>query len=239
VRLLIIDQCSGAKDVPDGAKSFDWETLRDHSREALLQREGVPAVRARDLYDGRQQRLIDSAVDRLRGAGHTVDRMFVSAGFGVIDEETALPPYDTTFNDLSTAAIDDRAATLGIHDRVLDLLTAGEPYDLAFLPLGSDYYRASRIEAVLAELPAETTVVLFNAEETVAGYENAMSLPARTSEAKKHGTIVVALKGQYLHNFATHLEAGATVEGSADIEDYCTREYTQQAGLDDYGSADG
>lgn len=236
MRILIVDQCSGAKDVPDGTPSYDWETIQDHSREELLRRDGVPAIRAGELYDGRQQQLIGSAVDRLRQAGHTVNRVFVSAGFGVVDEDTELPPYDTTFNDLSSDTIDDRAATLEIHEALQDLVRNGEEYDIVFFPLGSDYYRASRIEDLLPAIDPETTVVLFNSEELAAAHDNVTSLPARTSEAKEHGTIVVALKGQYLLNFATHCEAGATVDIEADIIEFCTTEYTQQAGLEDYES---
>ncbi|MEA5409613.1 hypothetical protein VB773_19890 [Haloarculaceae archaeon H-GB2-1] len=89
--VLIIDQCSGSKEFPDDAPVFDADETLQFSRQDLLARDNVPGVAARDLYTGRQQNYVRDAVRRLRSNGHSVDRYFISAGFGLVAEDDHLP----------------------------------------------------------------------------------------------------------------------------------------------------
>jgi hypothetical protein len=102
--------------------------------------------------------------------------------------------------------------------------------------LGSDYYRSANLEELLPDVSEETFVVFFNQEAFEEEYDNGLSIAARTPEAKAYGTIVVALKGEYLRNFATHRVENHEVETIEDIEVYCTEAVESQAGLDDYSS---
>lgn len=234
MRFLIIDQCSGSKDVPDNTSEFGADEIDDHGREGLLARDGVPAISARHLYTGRQQQYIDSAVDRLRANGDTVDRLYISAGFGLVDEETELPPYNVTFAGMSASAIDEQAARLEIPTDVRTAVQATPSYDVVILALGSDYYRACDLESVLDAIPSETLGVVFNQEELATEREHIVSIPARTTEAKEHGTIVVALKGKYLQNLADHRSRAKGALELSDIVEYCTTEPTTQTGLSEY-----
>jgi len=232
MRILVIDQCSGSKDYPSGSPSFEAAELDEHSREALLDRDGVAALPARKLYAGRQQQYIDEAVDALRAGDHSVDRVFVSAGFGVVDEQELLPPYEVTFQSMSAEAIDERSQQLGIANAIKERLA--DEYDVVFFALGADYYRAIDLEPSLTALPDDSLGVVFNQGETAVTFDNVVSIDARTSEAKELGTIVVALKGVYLQNFADHVIDGADVESPDDLLEYCTTEYQQQQGLDEF-----
>jgi hypothetical protein len=234
MRFLIIDQCSGNKDVPDTAPEFETDEIDAYSRDALLTRDDVPAIPARQLYTGRQQRFINSAVNRLRAGGDTVDRMYISAGFGLVDESTELPPYEVTFSDMSAAGIDERATQLGIPSAVRDAIDTDPPYDIVILALGSDYYRACDLERVLAALPNDTIGVVFNQEAVAADRESVISISARTAEAAEHGTIVVALKGKYIEYLSQYRAEGASIENQSDIVEYLTTEPTTQTGFDDY-----
>lgn len=236
MRILIVDQCSSTKDVPDAAESFDEQTLKTHSREELLTRDHVHAVPARDLYDGQQQRLISSAVDRLRNVGDSVDRVFISAGFGVIDETTVLPPYDVTFNGCSDDEITERATTLGIQEDLHRCIESGGPYDVIFFALGDDYYRSFDLRELLNAVPTPTKIILFNQEDIADKHEHVRSISARNGEAKEHETPVIALKGRYLQNFAKHREDERDVERLEDIVSYCTTASTEQTGLEEYES---
>lgn len=236
MRILIVDQCSSTKDVPDAAESFDEQTLKTHSREDLLTRKHVHAVPACDLYDGQQQRLISSAVDRLRDVGDSVDRVFISAGFGVVDEATVLPPYDATFTDRSDDEITERATALGIQEDLHRCIESGGPYDVIFFALGGDYYQSFDLRELLNAVPASTKVILFNQEEIADEYEHVRSISARNGEAKEYETPVISLKGRYLQNFAEHREDERDVEGVEDIVSYCTTASTEQTGVEDYES---
>ncbi|MBV0924757.1 hypothetical protein KTS45_11155 [Halomicroarcula limicola] len=234
MRVLIVGQCSGSKDNPENVSEFDAAEIDQYDREALLERDKVQGIPARQLYTGRQQQYIDFAVDHLRESGDTVNRVYISAGFGLVDEDTELPPYDITFSDMTATEIDERAIKLGIPQNVRDAVQTDPPYDLVVLALGSDYYRACDLEEVLNALPTETTGVVFNQESLAVDRDNVISISARLAEAKEHGTIVVALKGRYLQNFAAHRSEGKRVECLEKLAQYLTTEPTTQSGLGDY-----
>jgi hypothetical protein len=232
--ILVIDQCSGSKDHPDDAESYDAEAIDGSTLGDLRAREETVSIRARDLYAGRQQQYIGAAIEQLEArAGDSVDRYFVSAGFGVVDEDEELPPYNVTFNDYPASEIRKRASKLGIERDLLELLD--EEYDLVFLALGSEYYRTFDLSTVLGSVSSDTWVVCFNCASEAAAFDNAVALPARTEQAKQQETIVVALKGKYLQNFADHRSHGAQVTSPEDIETYCTTTYETQSDLGAYG----
>jgi hypothetical protein len=235
MRILIVDQCSGSKAVPDWFTPYDEQTIAAHTREELLHevRDRVPARRAERLYQGRQQQYITEACDRLRSAGDTVDRVFISAGFGVVDETTELPPYEVTFTDRSAEAVRERGTELGIEANLRTRLVKEEPYDVVFFALGQAYLNSFDLEALLSEIPDRTGVVVFNHEAVAERFGNVYSLSARTAEAKELGTIVVALKGRYLQNFAAHRAQGTTVNSIAEAAEYCRSEPTSQSKLND------
>lgn len=236
MRMLVVDQCSNAKDYPDWFTPFDADTLDSVPRDELIEREKTPAIAARALYAGRQQRFVSEAVDQLRDLGDDVTRVFVSAGFGVVNEDALLPPYDVTFADLSASEIDERAEQLEIGQDVVELLSRNAPFDAVFFLLGKDYYRSIHLKNVLEHVPEQTMAVVSNHEDTVDEFGNAVSLPARTAEAKDQGTIVVALKGKYLKNFAEHRRLGKEVSSLEDLRSFCLQSPTQQFDLDTFGS---
>lgn len=234
MKILVIDQCSGDKAYPDWAESYDAEAIDESTLEELRTQDETVSIRARDLYTGRQQQYITQAIDQLEArAGDTVDRYFISAGFGVVSDDEELPPYNVTFNDYPPEEIERRASTLDIEHDLLEIL--GDEYDLVFLALGSKYYRTFDLSTVLASVSPDTWVVCFNCESAIAEFDNAVSLPARTEQAKQQETIVVALKGKYLQNFADHRAHGAQVTSTDNLETYCMTEYATQS---DFGAYD-
>lgn len=233
MNILIIDQCSNSKSYPDESAVFDTSAIDETGLETLRNRDEAASLPARKLYAGRQQQYIDEAVDSLRANGNTVDRYFISAGFGLVDETEALPPYDVTFAEMSVTEIESRAASLEITERTTDVLAANS-YDVVFFALGSDYYRALELAEVLSTLPEDTLSVVFNQEELADRYDNVVSIPARTEQAKEQGTIVVALKGTYLKNVADNLATGVELESLDDVRLACLSNPTSQKGLTDF-----
>lgn len=228
MKILIIDQCSGSKEYPGESPVFDADEIDARPREELFEQEGVARLRARNLYKGRQQKYISEAVNALRDTGHEVDRYFISAGFGLVEENEELPPYEVSFNEMSKEEILNRRTKIRIPQSIRELLAVEKPYDIVFFALGSRYYLSIDVEEIMSEIPSGTWGVFFNQGEVVNGRKDLISIPARTDEAKENGSIVVALKGTYLKNFASNLSAGNTIETISDIEDFCTSEPTAQ-----------
>jgi hypothetical protein len=231
MRILVVDQCSRDKAYPDDSSVCDIEMIDEHSLGDLLDRPVLPGIEARDLYTGRQQRHVSKAIRILRTADIGVDRVFVSAGFGVVEEDTRLPPYDVTFKEMNQEEIAARSRQLGISNDVIEFLTEAPPYDIVFLPLGADYYSALDIDRLIAARHHLTTLVLFNRGSLAEEHPNVVSIPARTKEAKEYGEITIALKGEYLRRFARQAVKSqpSTPQG---IVEYCQADPTVQSGLD-------
>lgn len=236
MKILIIDQCSGSKTYPESLHELTQEEVDSGPVEQLLERIDTAGIPANELYSGRQQQRIDEAVEILRSKGHDVDRKFVSAGFGLVDEDKELPPYEVTFSGMNRSEIDQRAERLQIAEEVRDLLieTSNEPFDIIFFALGSDYYRAIDLDQALASIPDSTLAVLFNKEERDDAKDRVLSISARTDDAKRHSTIVVALKGVYVKNFAQQVEKGESISDIGKIREQCLTTETTQSGFDDF-----
>ena len=232
MRILIIDQCSGSKSYPESCPVYSADDIDEYGLEALRNREESATKRAQKLYTGRQQEYIDTAVRTLRAANHEVERYFVSAGFGLVAENKELPPYEVTFSSMGAAQIDARSEQLGIREDVTEVLT--RPYDIIFFALWADYSHAIDLGEQLAELPEAPIAVVFNQEDLSTPYENVVSIDARTDEAKEFGTIVVALKGLYLQQFAAQLDVDETIESPDKSVAYCTTVSLPQSSIDDF-----
>ncbi|WP_411968951.1 queuine tRNA-ribosyltransferase tRNA-guanine transglycosylase [Haloferax sp. YSSS75] len=234
LNILVVDQCSGSKEFPDGAPVFDAAETIQFSREELLAKDNVPAIGARDLYTGRQQEFVREAVRKLRDDGHEVERYFISAGFGLVSENEPLPPYEVTFSSMRVAEIRDRSSKLHIRSDLEKVVDEGD-YDVVFFTLGKDYYNSIDIDSMVRRIPADQIGVVFNREIVDEQFDNIVSVPARTEDAKNHGTIVVGLKGLYLKNFARRV-GDVEVLTPELIETLCreVEEEPTQAALEQY-----
>lgn len=235
MRVLIVDQCSGSKSHPDSAPVYDVEEIDERGLDGIRDDPSSVTLPASDLYAGRQQNYVDEGVETLRRNGHDVDRYYISAGFGLVSEDTELPPYEATFKEMNTATVTERSERFGLTEELSELIAATEPYDVVFLTLGGDYYDAIDLESILSDLPDRSTAVLFNLEGTAAKFDGVVSLDARTEEAKRHGTIVVALKGQYIKNFASRVDnSGIDSTDTEEISRLCTSTESEQSGFSDF-----
>jgi hypothetical protein len=236
MNVFIIDQCSGSKDYPETLHKLTQEEVDSATLDELLKRSDIAGIPADKLYSGRQQQRISEAIEILRSNNHKVDRKFISAGFGLVDENEELPPYEITFSGMNQSEIDQRSRNLGIAKDVCEQLTntGQDPYDIIFFPLGSDYYRAIDLDKALAVIPDSTIVVLFNQEGKSSIDDRIVSISARTDDAKRYSTIVVALKGVYVKNFAQQLKTGETVTNTEMLEQKCLARETTQSGFDKF-----
>lgn len=236
MRVLIVDQCCKRKDHPEDSETLSADDIDAANREELLDRDDVHSVPASDLYAGRQQKAIDRAVATLRAAGHTVTRVFISAGFGVVGETEPLPPYDVTFSGMSVNAIRERADRLSITADLLDAIRDAPGPDVAFFPLGADYFSALNADTVLSALPEETLQVLYNREECASESSNVISLSARNADASEYGVNAIELKGHYIERFASRIdfERDGRPLSPDRIQSLCTESESTQSSLDTF-----
>ncbi len=219
--ILVIDQCSGSKDVPNDAPVFDADETLQSSPKALLDLDNVPRIAARDLYTGRQQQYVQEAVRRLRSNGHNVDQYFISAGFGLVSEDDLLPPYEVTFSSMKVAEIRERSSNLHIQKDLRHVLRESG-YDIVFFTLGKDYYVSIDIDEMVQEVRSDQIGVVFNRELVEDQFDNIDSIPARLEDAKRHNTTVLGLKGLYMKNFARYVDEVETICPER-VEELCHR----------------
>jgi len=235
MRILIIDQCSGTKSYPENHPVVDQECTKQGDVESLLQSLGIEGIRAKDLYAGKQQRRITEAVQTLRRKDHGVERFFISAGFGLINENQRLPPYEATFNLMSRTEITERKEQFRLTQGLKDVIDAGK-FNTVFLALGAAYYEAINLDELVNSVPLETAVVLFNQEAVEERYEQTVSVPARTEQGKEFGSTVVGLKGTYLKNFSAALADSQDSVSPEQAAEYCLTDPStgSQSGIDNY-----
>jgi hypothetical protein len=123
-RVLVVSSCTGSK----------RDTRGRH-------------LPAEQLYTGQQHKRLMRGVRAMREAHgpSSVDLRIVSAGFGLLRADEAIPTYDTTFSGMGTHQLHAHANRLGIPADLRQALR--EPYDLAIILLGEQYLKAAQLDA--------------------------------------------------------------------------------------------
>lgn len=145
-KILVVSSCTKDKLFPPDFTDRHqippdqlWDERNDNRVDrdfGELERYRTPAS---DLYRGSQHRLLMRGVGLLRQlfGPDVVDVKIISAGFGLVDEDQLLPPYNATFADQSATTIQVIAERLGIPQQMNELMHS--LYDCAFFLLGEGY----------------------------------------------------------------------------------------------------
>ena len=241
--VAVLSACSGSK---AREPVVDCEDIDGSSRAALVERHRHVATDARSLYTGAEHRYVAAAVERLQVLAE-VDWRIVSAGFGLVGPETALPPYECTFKDPDAVAervagfghdpdsltraeqLRALAGELGLVEDVRDWLDGG--YDLLFVLLGKEYLQA--VEPALEDLPDRTAAFAFAAGGTRELIGECAWVPATDDERAALGTTWTRLKGEQLWNLACAVSSPGELAGlHADRIRYLS---VQAAGIEPVG----
>ncbi|MCE7737201.1 MAG: hypothetical protein GPJ54_20100 [Candidatus Heimdallarchaeota archaeon] len=136
-KILVISSCGKKKSISVDDQPT-WDDLNtNRKRNSLLTSNSESLIPAVELYTGPQSKAIKKAVKILRSVA-TVDYYIISAGFGLVGENTLLPPYESTFSNKRISEIKAMSEILEIQKSLIQL---PERYDLIYLALGKDYLR--------------------------------------------------------------------------------------------------
>ena len=138
-RILVISSCGKAKATTSLSQPICGQLQTKFQREKAVSQFQEGLTTARDLYTGLQAQSIAKAVDLLRKS-HIVDYYIISAGFGLVKEDTLLPPYDCTFSGKTKDEIHTLSNNLEIQPSLFKLVSSN--YNLVYLALGQDYLTA-------------------------------------------------------------------------------------------------
>lgn len=201
-RVLVITSCTGEKRFkPDNQLTL--EDFKDPKR--LRQREAELVeftCLAGQMYTGMQHLRLMEGVQMLRQAlgQDVVDVIILSAGYGLIEENRTIAPYEVTFNTMKGHEVDAWAELLNVHEA---LEQAVQGYDLIFLLLGDNYLRAIRLP--VETQPTQTLIALTSqgSAKLVKGLSaNTFVLPLSNQDAQRYSYGLVGLKGFLFKRFA-------------------------------------
>lgn len=212
--ILVVTSCTKDKLFPPGFSPTRqllpadlWDERNDERAQrdfGELEQYRTPAGQ---LYRGRQHRSLMRGVELLRhtfGPG-VVEVKIVSAGFGLVDEDQPLPPYNATFSGLPSTTIQTIARRLGIPQNINTALAG--PYTCAFFLLGESYLLALGLP--LPSMPACPCLFL-------AGPSSRKRIPRRSpyafvrvgqDDSIAFGANLVGLKGLLFALFAQQISA--------------------------------
>ena len=143
-RIFILTSCTGEKGVEDPSHltlaDFRKGPVHIRERERVLKDKLTPAE---NLYSGMQHARLMRGIQVARNARIDVDFKIVSAGYGVVEPDRKIAPYEATFIGMGKAALHQWARQLGIPGNVWSALAA--PNDLALVLLGEDYLTACEL----------------------------------------------------------------------------------------------
>jgi hypothetical protein len=227
VKILVITSCTGEKSV----ESVDQPTLDDFKRgpihvtklEAAMKDLMLPAEA---LYTGLQHARLMRGINAVRKLpGFEVDLKVLSAGYGLVNADRKLAPYEATFAGMKKSELQAWARQLNVSRDVACVL--GESYDLALVLLGEDYLAACELAS---DLQLGGPAIFFCSAATAKKLPKVPGLASvivTNAEAKRFGCGLVGLKGEVsarilerlgsdAKSLASLVKAGADVLGLAD-----------------------
>ncbi len=193
VKVLVITSCHGEKKyVPDNiAISKDLDDLGSRSiKEEELKNY---KVKAKEMFISNQNKMIAEALNYYDTSKALIDVSFVSSGYGYINSDDYVIPYDLNFSAMSMIELDKRSSFLKIHE---ELYYSAKNYDLVFFMLNNEYLRVIKLPI---ELPKNVKQIFFisnsdekflSLEEDIflvkTGNEEAAKFNITPSELKSH-----------------------------------------------------
>jgi hypothetical protein len=155
--ISVLTACTGLKISASGdvLTLADFRRGPDHvaARHRQLAASLVPAER---LYRGQQHLRLMRGVDAARQSGHEVSVSIVSAGYGLLEGDATVVPYECTFQDMRAPDRRAWADRLGLQTAVKRFLERDA--DIAIVLLGDDYFDACGLPGDV-DLGAPTLVV--------------------------------------------------------------------------------
>jgi len=198
MNLLVIGSCTGEKQIgncPYLLKETDFDDATVLSRrEAELSEWGLSASK---LYTGWQHRYTAKGIGALRQkfGPSCCTLKIISAGYGLVDENRTLVPYEATFQGRPLQWVHERARKLGIPQAIRESVQGFEA--VVFL-LGKDYLLSMHPPLVSAQ---QQRLIFFTSNLRIPFDADSTVVPAGKSETR-FGAGLVALKGKMFELFA-------------------------------------
>jgi hypothetical protein len=197
MRILIITSCTGEKKY----KPENQLVLNDFTqigKDLFAQKENdLKGYRAPagEMYTGQQHIRLMRGLELLRNACSdvTIDLKIVSAGYGLLDEDSPIVPYEATFNGMKAKVLREWADLLKIPESILSTIKG---YDLSIFLLGQGYLKAINFPTTIAVKGNLVFLTGKGSQSSLPAGSNVVPIYLGNKEAKTMGAGLVALKGR-------------------------------------------
>lgn len=156
IKVLVISSCSGEKkfsiDNPAIARDLDNFELRMKKEEELQHLR----IKAKEMFISSQNKYIEEGIKTLKENGVSIDYSFISSGYGYLNSEDYVIPYDVNFSAMSAYDIEKRGDFLRLNQ---ETAFSAKNYDLVFFLLGHEYLRALNLP--FRDIKKETKQIFF------------------------------------------------------------------------------
>lgn len=207
MKLLVITSCTGEKAID----SPDQLTLDDFKAGAAVVRAREQAqtsglMRADELYTGLQHvRLMRGVKAARSSSGLDVDLRILSAGYGLVEADRLLAPYEATFAGMKKDELRSWGRQLTVPQQMREVLA--QPYDLALVLLGEDYLAACELdEAVQLGGPAVFLCSAGSAKK-LPNLSSLTKVIVTNSETARFSCGLVGIKGEVVARVLERLSA--------------------------------
>jgi hypothetical protein len=199
-RILVITSCTGDKATVGhpGLQLSDFQ-----NPERLKRAEGILRDLMRPaglMYTGQQHVCAMNGVSLLRGTlgADAVKICILSAGYGVIDEDRLIAPYDVTFSGMPRSEVRRWARQIGAADGIRTRLPG---HDLVIVLLGSLYLEA--VDPPLPTVDGQRVIYFARAAERARlTRTGGVLVLAGARESTRYRMGLIGLKGRMLELFA-------------------------------------
>jgi len=193
-KVLVVTSCTGNKYYsPKNMLSLEDFKEPDslYRKEVELSKYKMPAIH---MYTGKQHEYVVEGLNILRSNyGHScIDLMIVSAGYGLLDENDLIVPYNASFSDMRTKDIIDWSRHLNIKE---NLEKAIQKYDLIIFLLGADYLKSLSLPVKAKHDQKLIFITGWSSSELIPDLDNYWLIGSSQKDATIYGSALVSLKG--------------------------------------------
>jgi len=226
VRLAVISSCTGRKAhlPPDHLTMEDLRSTPEelNRRKTELADWALPAIQ---MYRGEQHLQVVRGLETLRAAsGSDSIRLYiVSAGYGLLDEDEMVVPYEASFSSMTRSASLMWSRRLGIAQALRDVIV-GVP--LAVFLLGSRYLDAIE-PPVLTQRGQRLVFLSGDREEGRLVSRGVTVVRASVPEARSYRSGLIALKGRMFYLFCLALVTYGSLVWDAVMRDNSPASFVQ------------
>lgn len=195
--ILIISSCTSSK-------RYKEKDLKKNKLESML-------CTARDMYRGEQHLYVIKGLDYLRlNRKEKIDLRIVSAGYGLINENKIIQPYNITFAKKRNNKIKEMSEELNINRDINNIING---YELVIVLLGKEYLKACQFK----NIDIKTKIVFFaptSVKNLIPKSKNVYTIDAGKIIGSKYGCNMISLKGRMFENVCVKI-----VENKIPIDD--------------------